>query len=319
MLVWGMVSVEKLNHFPQSELFDSTNLLPSNIRCSTWCNGNCWSNSKTSTEEVWASLFWNTCFFAKKGKLVGGWTNPSGKNTCQIGSFPQIRVNLINLWNHHLADLANMVRTLKGVATWKMGEWKDAFKWYLQLFFWGVWHQAAQRFTSFTNVKRNLLQTYRPTEAEKIPKKCINYASEKSWFSSVDVLFPSILLFSKKEKLRLKRNATLQCLQPMLLGAACRDCSTKTDMVRSNDLPPISGPSCLVLFFGKLRSLVMVPWFRVCWSCVVFGLGKVWKWRWIVMFWVLWEFQGEVAHNSRCFLLQSLHIAHVNIFWCCVF
>ena len=124
MLVWGMVSVEKLNHFPQSELFDSTNLLPSNIRCSTWCNGNCWSNSKTSTEEVWASLFWNTCFFAKKGKLVGGWTNPSGKNTCQIGSFPQIRVNLINLWNHHLADPSKYGEDLKRSCNLKNGRVK---------------------------------------------------------------------------------------------------------------------------------------------------------------------------------------------------
>ena len=90
------------------------------------------------------------------------------KNISQIGSFPQIRVNIRNLWNHHLADLANMVRTLKGVATWKMGEWKDAFKWYLQPFL--AWHQAAKRFTSFTNVKHNLLQTY-PTPPEKNPEK----------------------------------------------------------------------------------------------------------------------------------------------------
>ena len=36
-----------------------------------------------------------------KQKLLGGWTNPSEKSICQIGSFPQIRVKIKNVWNHH--------------------------------------------------------------------------------------------------------------------------------------------------------------------------------------------------------------------------
>ncbi len=33
---------------------------------------------------------------------VGGWTNPSEKYDRQIGSFPQVGVNIIKKWNHHL-------------------------------------------------------------------------------------------------------------------------------------------------------------------------------------------------------------------------
>ena len=37
-----------------------------------------------------------------KGLLVGGWTNLFEKYARQIGSFPQVRVKIKNVWNHHL-------------------------------------------------------------------------------------------------------------------------------------------------------------------------------------------------------------------------
>ena len=90
MLAWGMVSVETLNHFPPvPSYFIPPICSPPTSVSTTWCNGNCWSNSKTSTEEVWASLYWNTYFFAKKGKLLGGWTNPSGKIWVKLDHFPK--------------------------------------------------------------------------------------------------------------------------------------------------------------------------------------------------------------------------------------
>ena len=33
--------------------------------------------------------------------LVGGWTNPFEEYARQIGSFPQVGVNIKNIWNHH--------------------------------------------------------------------------------------------------------------------------------------------------------------------------------------------------------------------------
>ena len=37
-----------------------------------------------------------------EGYLVGGWTNPFEKYAPQIGSSPQVRVRIKNIWNHHL-------------------------------------------------------------------------------------------------------------------------------------------------------------------------------------------------------------------------
>ena len=35
-------------------------------------------------------------------ELVGGWTNPSEKYARQIGSSPQVGMNIKNIWNQHL-------------------------------------------------------------------------------------------------------------------------------------------------------------------------------------------------------------------------
>ena len=40
-----------------------------------------------------------------KATLVGGWTNPFEKYARQIGSFPQIEVNIKIISNHHLEKL----------------------------------------------------------------------------------------------------------------------------------------------------------------------------------------------------------------------
>ena len=37
--------------------------------------------------------------------VVGGWTNPFEKYARQLGSFPQVRVKLKNIWNHHLDNV----------------------------------------------------------------------------------------------------------------------------------------------------------------------------------------------------------------------
>ena len=38
----------------------------------------------------------------KIGLLGGGWTNPSEKYARQLGSFPQVGMEIKNVWNHHL-------------------------------------------------------------------------------------------------------------------------------------------------------------------------------------------------------------------------
>ena len=47
-----------------------------------------WSNNKAAIEY-----------------LVGVWTNPTEKYARQIGSFPQVGLNIKNIWNHHLDTL----------------------------------------------------------------------------------------------------------------------------------------------------------------------------------------------------------------------
>ena len=54
--------------------------------------------------------FFRWCFFSWDGELVGGWTNPFEKYARQIGSFPQVRLKIKNVWNHHLVFL-EMVET----------------------------------------------------------------------------------------------------------------------------------------------------------------------------------------------------------------
>ena len=185
-----------------------------------------------------------------------------------------------------------------------------------------VWHQAAKRFTSFTNVfsKHILLHL------KKSRNTCINYASEKILVfkcGCVVSIHPPI----KKKTTLLERNATLPCLQPMLLGATCRDCSTKTDMVRSNDLPPThQWPivfGVVLLEVGKLGSLVMVPLIPGLLILCCFWVG--WSLEMEInsdFFEFFGSFRGELLTTQAFFVVTSFAIfAHCTCqyFWCCVF
>ena len=45
----------------------------------------------------------NMKFLTKRGWLVGGF-NPIEKYARQIGSFPQVGMNIKDIWNHHLDE-----------------------------------------------------------------------------------------------------------------------------------------------------------------------------------------------------------------------
>ena len=45
---------------------------------------------------------------ATEGLLVGCWTNPFEKYARQIGSFPQIGVEIKNIWNHLLGIIRSI-------------------------------------------------------------------------------------------------------------------------------------------------------------------------------------------------------------------
>ena len=53
---------------------------------------------------------WDTSI--QHGGLVGGWTNPIEKYARQNWNLPEIRVNIANVWNHHLDKYQPLQSTL---------------------------------------------------------------------------------------------------------------------------------------------------------------------------------------------------------------
>ncbi len=55
-------------------------------------------NTKTHSFGPWDDVG----FFSLTGFITGWWFQPIWKNIGQIGSFPQVGVQIENIWNHHL-------------------------------------------------------------------------------------------------------------------------------------------------------------------------------------------------------------------------
>ena len=87
------------NHRPISSRVGPCQILPpcDSVPFAKWqCVGQRWAMKETwlfGSEKGFTSL---PCY------LGGGWTNLSEKYARQIGSFPQVRVNIKNIWNHHI-------------------------------------------------------------------------------------------------------------------------------------------------------------------------------------------------------------------------
>ena len=81
--------------------------------------------------------------------LVGGWTNPSEKYARQNGYFPQIGMNIKNIWNHYLAHLFENVDSLVKQSLSLVGEANS---------FWKICNR--QRWTVSPGIGMNINKTY---------------------------------------------------------------------------------------------------------------------------------------------------------------
>ena len=54
-------------------------------------------NGSWSLQNGWQTSKWSL----HNPKLSGGWTTHFEKYACQVGPFPQVGVNIKNVWNHH--------------------------------------------------------------------------------------------------------------------------------------------------------------------------------------------------------------------------